>query len=378
MRRAAALSTLGAVAPDSWDALAGGNPFVSHAFLHGLETTGCIQPGWGWQPHPIGLFDGDELLAAAPAWRKTNSHGEFVFDHAWADAYERAGGRYFPKLLVAVPYSPVVGPRLLAPPHHLDLRRELVDALADECRRLRWSGVHVNFVDDIDARVLGDAGWIERHDVQFHWSNAGYRDFDDFLDRLSSKRRKEIRRERRQVVEAGWQFERWHGDRMTSPQVDLLHGLYLRTFAEKGNHAALSRAMFGHLADALGARLIAFVASRGDCHAMALCIASDDVLYGRYWGADEASPGLHFEACYYQGIAWCIEAGLARFEPGAQGEHKLARGFLPVLTRSFHWLRDPALHDAVARAMVSERRAIAGYRDAAAVHTPYAERSGCA
>jgi predicted N-acyltransferase len=377
MRRAAALSSLGGVAPAAWDALAAGNPFVSHAFLHGLETTGCIQPAWGWQPHPVGIYDGDELVAAAPAWRKTNSHGEFVFDYGWADAYERAGGRYYPKLLVAVPYSPVVGPRLLAPAHDAGLRRELVDALADECRRLRWSGVHVNFVDDIDARVLAEAGWIERHDVQFHWTNAGYRDFDDFLDRLSSKRRKEIRRERRQVADAGWRFECWRGDRMSPAQIDLLHGLYLRTFAEKGNHAALTRAMFGHLAEAMGPRLVAFIGTRGDSHAMALCIASDDVLYGRYWGADEASPGLHFEACYYQGIAWCIEAGLSRFEPGAQGEHKLARGFLPVLTRSFHWLRDPGLHDAVARAMLAERRSIAGYRDAAAVHSPYAERKGC-
>lgn len=374
MWRAAALDSYAAIEPASWDALADGNPFVAHAFLSGLERTGCIQRRWGWQPHILALYDEHELVAAAPGWCKTNSHGEFVFDHAWADAFERAGGRYYPKLLVAVPYSPVPGPRLLAPAGATAARRALVDALVAECRRLRWSGAHVNFVTAADAAVLRDAGWIERHDVQFHWHNAGYRDFEDFLDRLNSKRRKEIRRERRQVAAAGWTFECWQGDRIDDAQVAMLHALYLRTFDEKGNHAALTLAMFEHLARAFGPRLVAFVGRRGDAAAMALCLQSEDTLYGRYWGTTEPSPGLHFETCYYQGIAWCIQAGLQRFEPGAQGEHKLARGFLPELTRSFHWLRDPALHAAVERAMQTERRIIAGYRDAAAAHSPYAER----
>lgn len=371
------LPDLGAIPRADWDALAPGrNPFVSHDFLAGLERHGCLRERLGWRPHHLGLWDGDTLVAAVPAYRKANSHGEFVFDHAWADAYERAGGKYYPKLLAAVPYSPVPGPRLLVDPRHAAARAKLVDALRDMAEAARWSGAHVNFVESEDARVLRDAGWLEREDIQFHWANHGYPDFESFLGALNSKRRKEIRRERAKVRAEGWQFAQYDGSGIGAPELAEVHRLYADTFEAKGNVAALTPAFLASLAPALGPRFIVVMGTRADgARCMALFLASDEVLYGRYWGSDALAPGLHFEACYYQGIELAIARGLARFEPGAQGEHKVARGFLPVRTRSFHWLRDPALRTAVASAVARERAWVARYEQSVLAHSPYAERA---
>lgn len=358
-----------------WDALRGNDdPFTSHAFLSGLEATGCLRPRWGWNPHHLLIENGaGELQAAAPCYLKTNSHGEFVFDHAWADAYFRAGLDYFPKLLVAVPYSPVTGPRLLCG-GDARLRAELLGALESFVSEHRLSGAHINFHPADEAP---EAGWLARTDLQFHWHNAGYAGFEDFLAALSAKKRKNLRQERAQVARAGIRLRRVHGDEASEAEIAVAHRLYCRTFDDKGNHAALTLDFFRHLARALGRGLLLVLAEREDqIIAMALCLRSGDALYGRYWGCFEEVPGLHFECCYHQGIEYCIEQGLKRFEPGAQGEHKLARGFLPTPTHSSHHLPMPAFREAVARSLEDERLWLAQYRQELLAHSPYRHEDG--
>ncbi len=368
-------NSIAAVDHAAWRALLrDDNPFVDPDFLEALESSDSLRVDWGWTPCPIEWREGDQLVAAAPGYRKGNSHGEFVFDHGWAEASERAGIRYYPKLLIAAPYSPVTGPRLFA--RDADTRLALAEALRPFAVARGLSSVHVNFVDAEDAVALRAAGYLEREDLQFHWTNDGYADFDDFLSRLTAKRRKEIRRERQQVAREGWRFA-WHdGASLDAKRLDRAHELYARTFLDKGNHPALSREFFGLLAKRLGPRMIIVEGEHPDGgHAMALLLRSADTLYGRYWGTDLASPGLHFETCYYQGIDYCIRHGLRRFEPGAQGEHKIARGFLPARTRSFHWLAHAGLHQAVAQALDRERQWLHRYESSLLAHTPFAERA---
>jgi predicted N-acyltransferase len=357
-----------------WDSLRGDDdPFTSHAFLSGLEESDSVQARWGWSPHHLLIEDSAGILrAAAPCYLKTNSHGEFVFDHAWAQAFHRAGFEYFPKLLVAVPYSPVSGPRLLCGSDR-QLRAELVGAIEQFTREQRLSSAHINFHP---ASESPEGDWLARSDLQFHWQNPGYPDFDAFLSALSAKKRKNLRQERAQVARAGIRLRRVHGNAVSERELDLAHALYCRTFDEKGNHPALSRAFFGHLANTLGRALLLVLAERsGKPIAMALCLRSGTTLYGRYWGCFEDVPGLHFECCYYQGIEYCIEQGLQRFEPGAQGEHKLARGFLPQLTHSSHYLPMPAFREAVAESLIQERRWLLQYRDELLSHSPYRSES---
>ena len=363
----------------TWDGLrAQANPFVSHAFLRTLEHTGCIRPEWGWQPHHLGLYDRDRLVAAAPLYLKGNSHGEFVFDWSWASAWERAGGRYYPKLLNAVPYSPVTGPRLLAGcgPQAALLRRALVEAMRAEAERLGLSSVHANFLCDDETEAFDEGGpepdWLARSDVQFHWHNHHYRDFDDFLAALNHKKRKNIRHERRQVAAGDLAITMESGTALRRDEWQQVHALYAATFDAKGNHAALSAGFFSRLRE-LGDTVQVALARRGDVIvAMALFLQSASTLYGRYWGASEDVPGLHFELCYYRGIEHAIAHGLHGFEPGAQGEHKLARGFLPVRTQSRHYLVDPAFRAAVRQALTREAEAVEAYADDLAAHTPYA------
>lgn len=359
----------------SWDALRGSdNPFVSHAFLHALERTGCIRPDWGWQAHHLGLYEDGQLVAAAPLYLKGNSHGEFVFDWSWASAWERAGGEYYPKLLNAVPYSPVPGPRLLAGQgsRAYDLRRALVDAMRVEAVRLGLSSVHANFLAPADTPAFGDP-WLARSDVQFHWHNRGYGHFDDFLGALKAKKRKNIRQERAHVRSSGLHIAMRGGDRLDAGAWHEIHALYAATFDAKGNHAALTPAFFQALGE-MGPRVqVATASEAGRMLAMALFLQGSDTLYGRYWGAHVDVPGLHFELCYYQGIEHAIAHGLARFEPGAQGEHKLARGFVPVRTHSRHFLVHPQFRAAVGEALVHEARGMEAYVDELTAHSPYAE-----
>lgn len=358
-----------------WDSLRpDDNPFVSHAFLAALEATGCIRNDWGWQAHHLGLYEGDTLVAAAPLYLKGNSHGEFVFDWSWASAWERAGGEYYPKLLNAVPYSPVTGPRLLAGRgrHAAALRQALVMAMRGEVDRLGLSSLHANFLQPDELPAFDDH-WLTRTDVQFHWHNRGYADFDAFLAALNHKKRKNIRHERAQVARSGLQIEMRGGASLSRDEWRRMHALYESTFDAKGNHAALTRAFFLSLGDTLGDAVQLVLARDGETIvAMALLIQSADTLYGRYWGASVEVPGLHFELCYYRGIEHAIARGLQRFEPGAQGEHKLARGFLPVHTHSRHYLAHPQFRRAVRDALVHETDSVRAYAQELAAHSPYA------
>jgi uncharacterized protein len=360
-----------------WDALRpDDNPFLSHAFLAGLERTGCIRPEWGWQAHHLGLYRKRELIAAAPLYLKGNSHGEFVFDWSWASAWENAGGDYYPKLLNAVPYSPVTGPRLLVgrdPAQSHDLRELLVQAMQQQAERLQFSSVHANFLDDADLAAFSD-DWMARSDVQFHWHNRGYSDFDSFLAALNHKKRKNIRHERQRVAGHGLQIGMYGGAELDARTWRRVHALYTSTFDAKGNHAALTETFFQYLRKELGNTVQLALARQGEeIIAVALMLRSATTLYGRYWGACVDLPDLHFELCYYQGIEYAIAQGLERFEPGAQGEHKLARGFLPVRTHSRHYLVHEGFRQAVGRALVQEREGVDAYAEELLDRSPYAK-----
>jgi predicted N-acyltransferase len=363
----------------AWDALRpDANPFVAHAFLAALERDGCVRAEWGWQAHHLGLYEGHTLVAAAPLYLKTNSHGEYVFDFNWADAWQRAGGTYYPKLLNAVPYSPVPGPRLLAGtgPRTPALQQQLVTAMRAEAEHLGLSSVHANFLQPSElAAFAADTArhaWLTRSDIQFHRHNHGYLHFPAFLATLTHKKRKNILRERTQVAASGLAIEWRDGADLRDDEWQQVHALYATTFDAKGNRATLSAAFFRELGKlGLGTQL-ALARRDSAIVAMALFLRSDRVLYGRYWGTRVVQPGLHFELCYYRGIEYAIAQHLVRFEPGAQGEHKLARGFLPARTDSRHYVLNADFHAAVAAALVHERAALDAYADELNSHNPYA------
>ncbi len=370
------VGALSDISAGDWDALHDGrNPFIAHAFLTGLEQTGCLRTDWGWTPHHLALWDGDVLVAAAPAYLKDNSHGEFVFDHAWAHAYAQHGLDYFPKWLAAVPYSPVTGPRLLA--RDDDKRVVLAHAIAAHVRNAELSSAHVNFHGELDDAAF-DMQWSLREDIQFHWHNdAGWSTFDEFLGAMDHKHRKNIRQERRKVRDAGIRFRVVHGDDATDADLLAMHGFYLQTFAEYGNSPALTIEFLRHLAREMPRQLVIFLAERdGLAIAGALCLRGGDTLYGRYWGASGASdesrhPGLHFETCYYQGIDYCLREGLTMFEPGAQGRHKIARGFLPTLVRSRHLVVDPRFAVALEQWCMQERDAVRHHLHQLGARSPF-------
>ena len=353
-----------------WDALHDGrNPFVSHAFLQGLEEHGCLRAEWGWRPRHFTLWESGQLIGAVPGYLKDNSHGEFVFDHAWANAYARHGLAYFPKWLGAVPYSPVSGPRLLA--KDAETARTLVETLRAEVARMGWSSAHVNFHLAEDDAAFGP-DWLLREDIQFQWHNPGdWTDFSSFLVAMDHKHRKNIRQERAKLARTGVSYRIVHGDEATDADLQAMHDFYLQTFSEYGNSPALTLPFLQHLATAMPRQLVIFLAMlEGQPIAGALCLRGGDTLYGRYWGG-ATLPGLHFETCYYQGIEYCLREGLTRFEPGAQGEHKLARGFLPHPVRSRHWLAEPAFAAALAGWCAQEREEVQRYAQLLAEHTPF-------
>jgi len=353
-----------------WDALHDGrNPFVSYAFLQGLEEHGCLRAEWGWRPRHFTLWESAQLIGAVPGYLKDNSHGEFVFDHAWANAYARHGLAYFPKWLGAVPYSPVSGPRLLA--KDAETARTLVETLRAEVARRGWSSAHVNFHLAEDDAAFGP-DWLLREDIQFQWHNPGdWTDFSSFLAAMDHKHRKNIRQERAKLARTGVSYRIVHGDEATDADLQAMHDFYLQTFSEYGNSPALTLPFLQHLATAMPRQLVIFLAMlEGQPIAGALCLRGSDTLYGRYWGG-ATLPGLHFETCYYQGIEYCLREGLTRFEPGAQGEHKLARGFLPHPVRSRHWLAEPAFAAALAGWCAQEREEVQRYAQLLAEHTPF-------
>jgi len=377
MRTARFIGALSQVRAAQWDALHDHrNPFVTHAFLAGLEQHACLRPEWGWIPQHLTLWDGDELIAAAPGYLKQNSHGEFVFDHAWAHAYAQHGLDYFPKWLCAVPYSPVTGPRLLTQDEAI--RPLLLDAIAAGVDRDRLSSAHVNFHEEGEDAAFGD-DWLPRVDVQYHWHNTdGWRDFRDFVSAFDHKHRKNIRQERARVERTGLGFRIVHGDEASESDLAAMHGFYLRTFADYGNHPALTLPFLQHLAEAMPRSLVLFFAEGPGNRpiAGALCLRGGDTLYGRYWGSTEPHPGLHFETCYYQGIDYCLREGLTRFEPGAQGEHKLARGFLPTLVRSRHWIAHPDFRQALRQWCAQEAASVRRYAARLQAHSPFKHLSG--
>ena len=364
------LDTLHDVPPDQWDALAGSGPFLRHAFLHGLEASGCVGDDAGWSPCHLTLWEDGRLAGAMPLYLKSHSYGEYVFDWSWAEAYQRHGLPYYPKLLCAVPFTPATGPRLLAPT--AALRRQLVDAAFALAAQQRVSSLHVLLPPETQAQELAACGLMIRSSVQFHWENRGWRDFDDFLSSMGHDKRKKIKQERRRVREAGIVFRRVSGADASEADWDFFTRCYQRTYRQHHSTPYLNRAFFRYLTRTMPHNVLLVIGSRdGQPIAAALNVHGASTLYGRYWGATEFHSGLHFETCYYQAIEFCIEHGLHVFEGGAQGEHKLARGLLPVRTLSAHWLAHPQFASAVDQFLARESQGIAGYLDELNEHTPF-------
>jgi len=362
----------------AWNALRGTHvPFLRHEFLAALEHTGCVGAATGWQPSYVTLTDERGLAAAAPAYVKSHSYGEFVFDFSWAQAYTRVGRRYYPKLVVAVPFTPATGARLLVRPD-LDqaaTARALIEALAGRARDAGLSSTHALFVDGAGREAFQSAGWLLRRDCQFHWTNRGYPSFEAYLESFTAEKRKKARRERRRVAEAGIVFETRLGPELDEALLDQVYAFHRDTFLRHGHEPYLTRAFFAEIVRTLGDALmvkLAVVARRPVAAAVFFwCPAA---LYGRYWGAEADHHSLHFEACYHQGIEFCIEHGIERFEPGTQGEHKVSRGFEPTLTWSAHAITDARFREAIRDYLEREGEAVDTYAAEVRTHVPYRER----
>lgn len=338
----------------AWDRLASAQPFITHAFLSALEDSRSVGEGTGWTPAPILIEDEcNHLVAAAPAYLKMHSQGEYVFDHGWADAWERAGDEYYPKLQVAVPFTPVPGPRLLG-----TRPQQLLTAIEAVTANNEISSAHISFIDEPGASECAKRGWLIRHGLQYHWFNKGYSSFEDFLASLKHSRRKSIRKERLNARE-GLKIEVFRGSEIGSAQWDAMWTFYQDTGSKKWGEPYLTRDFFDLVGERMDDATLLFVAYRGSRPiAGALNFVGPDTLYGRYWGAVEDVPFLHFELCYYQAIEWAIENGLSSIEAGAQGEHKVARGYEPVITKSAHFISNRAFRQAVADFLQSERSGI--------------------
>jgi uncharacterized protein len=366
------LSSLKEISAADWNACAKAtgepyNPFVSHAFLLALEQSGSATAKTGWAAQHLVLEDNSRIVGVAPCYLKSHSMGEYVFDHAWADAYARAGGHYYPKLQVSVPFTPATGPRFLAA--STEHRAILADGLVALCKELKASSVHATFISENEA---AESNWLHRDDIQFHWINNDYVTFDGFLGALSSAKRKNMRKERKQVVAAGISFELLTGDDLQLNHWDHFYEFYMDTGSRKWGQPYLTRKFFKQIHETMKDDVLLILAKRqGRIIAGALNFIGGDALYGRNWGCIENHPCLHFETCYYQAIDFAIARGLKRVEAGAQGEHKLARGYVPVKTHSLHHLAHPGLSRAVADYLEHERRAINENQQELAEHTPF-------
>ena len=361
------IDSLGAVDPLQWDACAlapgaGGNPFLSYRFLKALEDSKSVGRRTGWQPQYLLADDpAGKLLGAAPLYVKGHSQGEYVFDHGWAQAFERAGGRYYPKLQVAIPFTPVPGPRLFTLPGPLaeGVRDAMIEMLAKIAGDNGISSVHVTFCNEPEWKSFGEHGWLLRLGQQFHWHNDGYRSFDDFLGALSSRKRKAIRKEREAVRREGLTMRALSGAEIRPEHWDAFFAFYMDTGGRKWGTPYLTRAFFDILGSTMADKVVLVMAEAdGQPVGGALNLKGDDTLYGRYWGCLESHAFLHFEACYYQAIDYAVAHGLSRVEAGAQGEHKIQRGYLPVKTYSAHWIPDPSFRRAVADYLSRERPAV--------------------
>jgi predicted N-acyltransferase len=364
------VDSLAEVSPQAWNALAGAQPFLRHEFLRALETTGCVGGRTGWLPQHLLLRRGSELKAALPLYIKHHSYGEYVFDWAWADAYTRHGLRYYPKLLTAVPFTPVTGTRLLGDSR--DDRGSLARAAIELAQGLGASSWHCLFPSEGEAQELAEQGLLLRHGVQFHWRNEGYAGFDAYLNAMSHDKRKKIKQERRKVRDAGVVFEHKVGPEIAEADWEFFERCYRGTYRAHHSTPYLNLAFFEELGRQLGEQVLLVIGrQQGEPIAAAFNLFDDAALYGRYWGATTFVPGMHFEACYYQAIEFCIARGISRFEGGAQGEHKLARGLLPVKTYSAHWLAHPEFGQAIERFLAHEAEGVADYVDELNERNPF-------
>jgi uncharacterized protein len=368
---------------EQWNRLAGDDsPFLRHEFLDAMERHACVGESLGWVPQHLALRDQDgRLVAAAPCYLKFNSYGEFVFDWSWADAYRRKGLRYYPKLVVASPYTPATGPRLLTgnSPERERYARTLIQGAIRVAEDAGVSSLHWLFTAGDEQTLLERQGLLRRVGYQFHWHNRDYGSFDDFLGTFTAEKRKKVKRERRRVSEAGVRVRRILGDQVTEAEWATFHRLYCDTFDKRGGIPTFSLPFFQTIGETMGESLLLVLAEYDkNIVAAAFDLIGARSLYGRHWGCFQDFHSLHFEACYYQGLEYCIENGLARFEPGAQGEHKVSRGFLPIPTWSAHWIADPAFHDAIARFVSLEAEGMDDYLQEMRTHSPYRQDSPAA
>lgn len=363
-----------------WDVLAGNDPFLSYAYLNALQQSGCATAQYGWRAQFITLWQGAELVGAMPLYLKMNSYGEHVFDFAWANAYEQHGLRYYPKLVCTVPFTPVTGARLLTAsgPDANEMRALLLSSALQFAKESGVSSLHCLFAEEADMRLMQQQGMMLRQDVQFHWQNSvhlqnrGYRDFEEYLAALSRDKRKRIKQERRKVQEAGIKLQCITGENATPEQWAFFAACYAHTREQHHSPPALNADFFQRIGATLPQHTLLVIATReGRQIASALNLFTDNVLYGRSWGAFEYHPGLHFEACYYQAIEFCIARNIKTFEGGAQGEHKLARGFLPVATQSAHWLAHPEFSRAVEDFLQRESSAVSQYMNGLNERSPF-------
>lgn len=362
--------SLADISATQWNALAGDHPTVRHEYLYGLEVTGCVGPGTGWMPHHILLFRDNTLRGAMPLYLKSHSRGEFVFDYAWAHAFERHGVPYYPKLLSAVPFTPVPGPRLLA--HTQADKLRLLQAAIAISDGNQISSLHILFPHETDLKILTDNQLMVRTNVQFHWTNQGYATMDDFLNHMNQKNRKKVRQGRRKLADEAMQFQWFEGNDIDDDTLDFFYHCYQQTYLEHGHLPYLSTNFFYQLRETMPESMVIVLARQGqEAVAAALNLRSSDRLYGRYWGSTKFVSGLHFETCYMQGIEYSIARGLQVFEGGAQGEHKLARGLLPVQTYSAHWVRDPMYAQAIEDFLTREQAMVTDYVDVLEQHSPY-------
>ena len=365
-----------AIPREAWDRLCPpGDPFLNADFLAILERHGPAGRECGWLArHLVASNTQGEVLGLLPLYLRFNSHGDFIHDWSWASAYQQLGRVYYPKLLSGLPHTPAAGPRLLAGdgPDASRIRQALIDGAQRLAHEYTASSWHVALPDAPDTVALQDAELLISHNVQFHWLNDGCGDFDGYLATFTAEKRRKVRAERRRVSESGLSIEVRHGDEIDPAEWPALHSLYAATFEKFNNHAVFSAPCFAELAQTLGRRMVLFIArDAGQPVALSLCFRSDQVLYGRYWGSSGSYHSLHFELCFYQGIAYCLREGLQRFEPGAGGEHKIARGFTPTVVRSAHWIADPKMRTLIGRHLAQQDGAVHAYRDEAADHLPF-------
>ena len=368
------VDSLEEINPKQWNGLVGGYPFLRHEFLMALQETGCVSADTGWEPLYLTLWEGEFFVGAMPLYLKSHSRGEFVFDQGWADGFERNGLSYYPKLLSAAPFSPVTGPRLLAKNHQN--RRILAESAIDLAVQLKVSSLHILFPNKTDLAVLNELGFMLREGIQFHWHNKAYESFDGFLFALNHDKRKKIRQERRRAHDAGVTFHWLNGDQMDDDLLEFFYQCYVNTYHEHWSSPYLNLDFFKQIKKSMPDKLLWILAYRdNDPIACAMNMLGEDSLFGRYWGSNQFISGLHFETCYSQAVEYCIQHRIARFEGGAQGIHKMARGLLPTPTWSAHWIADPRFSDAIKRFLDEERSSIEHFREELVNHTPFKNAS---